>query len=79
MAVIKLSEYHRVMGDSHHKAKLSDQEVDLIRALHEDLGLGYKRIAMVMSWFDNVSVQTVASICQYRRRACFTARVCIKT
>lgn len=31
-------------GETHHRAKLSDHDIDLIRDLHEE-GLGYRRIA----------------------------------
>ncbi|MCS3902806.1 DNA invertase Pin-like site-specific DNA recombinase [Methylohalomonas lacus] len=54
---------HRA-GESHPKAKLSDNDVRLIRELHENHGLGYGTIAKK---FDS-SRSTIISICNYRCR-----------
>lgn len=51
------------VGETHHRAKLSDHDIDLIRELHEE-GLGYRRIAekFEVSWL------TVRDIVKCRRR-----------
>ena len=54
-----------LVGRFHPNAKISDQDVDKIREMHEEQGLGYKRIAKIMG----LSRNTVAGICQYVRRA----------
>lgn len=53
------------VGESHQHSKLSNAEVDQIRDLREDLGLTYDVIAQHFQ----VPKATIASICQYRRRA----------
>ena len=53
---------HRI-GESHHRAKLSDHDVDLIRALRDE-GLTYASIAKK---FD-VSKETIADIVKCRSR-----------
>lgn len=50
-------------GQDHHRAKLTDHEVELIRQLHED-GLSYGQLADKFG----VNKATVADICKYRRR-----------
>lgn len=52
------------VGESHHNAKLSDAEVDLIRDLHEEGMIGYRALARHFG----CSRDTIAAICQYRRR-----------
>lgn len=58
---------HRI-GESHPRARLSDEDCDLAIALH-DSGLGYRQIA---SKFDNYdfppSRYTIRNICKGRRR-----------
>lgn len=44
--------------------RCTDLEVSMMRELHEQHGLGYKRIAAKME----LPVATVQSICTYRRR-----------
>lgn len=51
------------VGESHHRARLSDEDVGLIRTLH-DAGLGYSRIA---SKFE-CGVSTVRDIVTFRTR-----------
>lgn len=51
------------IGESHHKAKVTNHEVDLILALNA-AGFGYKRIAQK---FD-ISVPSVRDIIKGRRR-----------
>lgn len=54
----------QVIGEDHHKANLSNHEVDLIRELFED-GMTYKVIAEKFE----VSRSTIAMICRYERRS----------
>ena len=53
----------RRIGDSHHHAKLTNGEVELILQLHES-GLGYKRIAIKME----VSKSQIRNIILGRKR-----------
>lgn len=43
----------RRVGESHPRAKLTDREVEMIHQLHEQHGLGYRRIAAKFecSWY----------------------------
>lgn len=52
-------------GEQHHNAKLSDDDVELMRRLKE-AGLSLRAIARK---FDSPK-STVAMICRYERRAC---------
>lgn len=63
--IFAVNENGRRIGESHQAACLTDEQVDRIRDLHEDHGLSYLQLASMYS----VSKQTIASICQYQRRA----------
>lgn len=52
-------------GEAHHKAKLTDLEVEKIRRLYET-GIGYKRLAKLFYVHRN----TIRYIVLYRRRYC---------
>lgn len=65
VVVVAYNERGRRMGQTHHRAKLSDAQVDQIRELHEDRHWSYSRIAALIC----ISKSAVAMICQYRRRA----------
>jgi ribosome-binding protein aMBF1 (putative translation factor) len=62
---IALNENGRPIGENHHKATLSDEQVNRIRDLREDHGLTYDQLAAMYS----VPKATIQSICQYRTRA----------
>lgn len=53
------------IGEDHRNARLSNEQVDRIRDLHEDHGLKYSQLAAMFQ----VSKSAIAGICQYRRRA----------
>lgn len=53
------------IGEEHHNATLSDDDVDMIRELHEEHGLSYNQLA---DKFD-VPKSTIKSICKYDTRA----------
>jgi hypothetical protein len=53
------------IGENHPMAKLSDKTIDAIRDAHENLGIGYRRLAV----FFGLPRSTVRNICLYRRRA----------
>lgn len=53
------------IGESHHRAKLTDEQVDEMRELHEEQGIGYRTLAKQF----NVSKRTVRDIVQYKTRA----------
>lgn len=63
--VVAVNETGKRVGEDHHHAKLSNEQVDRIRDLHEDHDLTYTQLATMFG----VSKSTIASICQYRRRA----------
>lgn len=63
--VYAVNENGRRIGESHQAARLTDEQVDRIRDLHEEHGLSYLQLAKMYY----VSKQTIASICQYQRRA----------
>lgn len=54
---------HRI-GEGHHRARLLDSDVSLLRELHERHGLGYGLLARKFG----VPRSTVQGICTYRRR-----------
>lgn len=61
--LVKFNGNRRRVGDSHPKARLTDEEVELIRELWSQ-GMGVKRIGEKME----CSVNTVKSIISFRRR-----------
>lgn len=63
--VVGANELGVPVGQYHHKAKLTDDEVDAIRYLHEFRKWGYRRIALHIGCHRN----TVRQICLYQRRA----------
>ncbi len=52
------------IGETHHRAKYTDHEIDMVRDLHEKEGMGYKKVAKVM----DMPLRTVRSICNYTTR-----------
>ena len=62
---VALNEYGRRIGQSHPRSKLTDEQVDRIRDLNEDHDLSYTQLAEMFQ----VPKTTIASICQYARRA----------
>lgn len=53
------------IGKFHHNCKHSDELVDNIRNMHEEGGMGYRKIAREL----DISRHTVRDICRYSRRA----------
>jgi hypothetical protein len=53
------------MGEDHPNAKLTNEQIDRIRDLHEDHDLNYRQLAEMFG----VSKGMIAGVCQYRRRA----------
>jgi len=65
-AVIKkigYNEFHRPIGEGHPRAKLSDDDVERIRTLHEE-GMTY----MALSVMFETPVPSIAKICRLERR-----------
>ncbi|MCG8994216.1 hypothetical protein [Laribacter hongkongensis] len=58
------------IGQHHHRAGLTDADVELIRILHERDGLSYTALAYKFE----VPKSTIAAICQYKRRAQVVSR-----
>lgn len=63
--LIAVNEQGKRIGESHHHAKLTNEEVERIRDLHEYHSLTYTQLASMYC----VSKSMIAGICQYRRRA----------
>lgn len=62
---VAINESGYPLGQDHHNAKLTNEQVDRIRDLHEEHGLSYTQLAAMYC----VSKSMIAGICQYRRRA----------
>ena len=62
---VALNENCRRIGENHPRSKLTDEQVDRIRDLFEDHDLTYNQLAEMFQ----VPKTTIASICQYARRA----------
>lgn len=62
---IAVNERGYSVGEDHHNARLTNEQVDRIRELHEDFDLTYTQLAAMYG----VSKSMIAGICQYRRRA----------
>lgn len=58
----------RVIGEHHHSAKLSDDDIELILELR-DAGLSYGQIAAKFDDEPRIHRQTVYDICSGRRRS----------
>lgn len=54
---------HR-LGECHQNATLTDREVELIRQLHAEKAMGYRKLAKKFE----TSVSNVRHICKYLRR-----------
>lgn len=52
------------VGEDHHNARLTDYEVELMRIMHEQEGVGYRRLAKMFE----LSKRTVVRICKYEIR-----------
>ena len=53
------------IGDTHHNAKVPDEIVNRIRDLHEDQGIGYRKLARMF----NLKRAFIQKVCKYRIRA----------
>lgn len=58
------------IGEGHHKAKLTDADVELIRDIYEEGLVSYSTLASVFG----VDKATIRDIVKYRRRASTLAR-----
>lgn len=63
--IVAVNENGRRIGEYHPRSKLTDEQVDRIRDLHEDHDLTYEQLSAMYQ----VPKTTIASICQYARRA----------
>jgi hypothetical protein len=70
VVIFAYNEQGRRIGELHHNARISDEMVDRIREMKEDLGYGYLRICKEL----NLALTTVRKICTYQRRADTPAR-----
>lgn len=63
--VVGVNERGRIVGDGHHRAKLTQDVVNQLRDLHEDEAnpVGYRRLARMFG----IPVGTVQRICTYER------------
>lgn len=66
---VGINEFGQRVGQDHHRAKLTDNEVNIIRDMH-DQGIGYKRLAKTFE----VSVALIRDIVKCRIRAQYPVR-----
>jgi len=64
MRLVGLNEHGRRIGESHHRAKIPDLIVDLIRELHDSGVLGYELIGRYLG----IPKATVRNLVLCRRR-----------
>jgi len=64
MRLVAVNEAGLRIGQCHHRAVLTDAEVDVVRDLHENDGLTYKELAEKFE----VSKWAIGRICRYERR-----------
>ena len=62
--IVGVNDSRKRVGDTHHNAKLSDDEVELLLSLHGE-GWGYRRLAAKFE----ISKRTVRGYCSGKRRA----------
>jgi len=60
---VAVNEIGRRVGDSHHNAKLTNHEVELLLVMYQE-GLGYRRLAAKFE----ISKSQVRNICKGRAR-----------
>jgi hypothetical protein len=65
MATIAINELGRRIGEDHHNAKLTDNEVELMRELHAEKAMGYRKLAQKFE----VAACTVRNIVKYKTRS----------
>lgn len=63
--LVALNERGLRIGATHHNAKVPDEIVNRIRDLHEDHGIGYRRLARMF----NLKRAFIQKVCTYRIRA----------
>ena len=61
---VAVNENGRRIGGTHHNSTISDETVNRLRELHEEQGLGYRRLAKMFG----LSRAAVQKICKYRLR-----------
>lgn len=62
--LVGISEFGSRVGETHHRARLTDHDVDLIRSLRDEYGLTYQAIAEKFE----CSRSTIRDIIKCRRR-----------
>lgn len=63
--IVGVNENGYRIGEHHHNSRISNEKVDEIRALHEDDGLGYRKISKLTG----IKRSTIQKICNYEIRA----------
>ena len=62
--VIALNERGFRIGATHHNATIPEETIQRLRYLHEEEGIGYRRLSRMF----NIRRDTVVKICRYERR-----------
>ncbi len=67
---VQVADTGRWVGESHPKAKLTDEQVEWLRDLYEEGMVGYGTLCRAAEWMWGVKVakNTMADICRYNRR-----------
>lgn len=68
--VIALNDIGRQIGQGHHRATLTDDQIEAMRDRHENDGIGYRRLAKEFG----CSRTHAQDVCNYRRRNHWTDR-----
>ena len=63
--MVPLNDLGRRIGQHHHNAKFTDEIIDKIRDMREDMAMTYQQIAEAVG----ISKHVIAKICRYERRA----------
>jgi hypothetical protein len=64
-SMVAINERGLRIGATHHNARVPDEIVNQLRDLHEDHGIGYRRLAKMF----NLKRAFVQKVCKYRIRA----------
>lgn len=67
---VAVNESGQRIGETHHRAKLTDRDIDLMRELHEEHGIGYTKLAEKFE----CSKSEARYICRYMVRCQTAAR-----
>lgn len=73
--IVALSELGKVIGEAHHEAVLTDEQVEHVRDVYEEGLVGYRSLQHMCTelWGVTVTRATIQWICTYRSRSVYPA------